>query len=60
MNDRVLAFLVFLLEYRIEVMGSHVSLYGDLSAIWLVGLGVAFTFLSFAIVNEAKNEDSCI
>lgn len=56
MNDKVLAFLVFLLGYRIEVMGSYASLHGDLSAIWLVGLGVAFTFLSFGIVNEAEND----
>lgn len=49
------AFLVFLLGYRLEVMGAEMSIYGDLTAIWMTGLGVAFTFLSFAIVNE--NED---
>ena len=54
MNDKVLAYLVFLLGYRLEVMGAYSSMYGDLTAIWMVGLGVAFTFLSFAIVNESE------
>ncbi|AAX78767.1 protein of unknown function [Pseudotevenvirus RB43] len=53
MNDRVLAILVFLLGYRVEVFGGHMMLNGDLTAIWMVAVGVMFTFLSFAIVNEA-------
>lgn len=55
MNDRVLAVLVFLLGYRVEVMGGVMAMGGDLTAIWVTALGVMFTFLSFAIVNEAKN-----
>lgn len=49
-----LAFLVFLLGYCVEVMGVHVLRYWDLTAIWLFGLGIAFTFLSVAIVNEGN------
>lgn len=56
MNDKVLAYLVLLLGYRLEVMGAYSSMYGDLTAIWMVGLGVAFTFLSFAIVNESEKD----
>ncbi|UQJ94976.1 hypothetical protein IANJMKHF_00070 [Klebsiella phage CPRSA] len=40
MNDKVLAYLVFLLGYRLEVMGAYSSIYGDLTAIWMVGLGL--------------------
>lgn len=53
MKDKVFAYLVFLLGYRVEVMGGYSSLYGDLTAIWMTGLGVAFTFLAIAIANEA-------
>ena len=56
MNDKVLAYLVFLLGYRLEVMGAYSSMYGDLTASWMVGLGVAFTFLAFAIVNESEKD----
>lgn len=53
MKDKVLAYLVFLLGYRVEVMGGYSSLYGDLTAIWMTGLGVAFTFMAICIANEA-------
>lgn len=54
--NNVLACLLFLLGYRIEVMGGNLSMYGDLTAIWIVSVGIAFTFLSIAVVNEAKND----
>jgi hypothetical protein len=54
MNDRVLAVLVFLLGYRVEVMGGVMAMNNDLTAIWVVALGVMLTFLSFSIVNEAN------
>lgn len=51
-----LAFLLLLLGYCIEVMGVYTMHYGDLFAIWTVSLGIAFSFLSIAIVNEAQND----
>lgn len=56
MKDKLFAYLVFLLGYRVEVMGGYSALYGDLTAIWMTGLGVAFTFLAIAIANEAQND----
>lgn len=53
MNDRVLAFLVFLLGYRVEVLGWYMAFNGDLTAIWMVSLGILFTFLSCDIDNRA-------
>ncbi|ALF01925.1 hypothetical protein CPT_Margaery236 [Citrobacter phage Margaery] len=53
MKDKVLAYLVFLLGYRVEVMGGYSSMHGDLTAIWMVALGVMFTFMAICIANEA-------